>query len=37
MAQKLRVLKEFKDKEFEDAMVEALEEDKELLKKLARV
>ena len=37
MAQKLRVLKEFKDKEFEDAMVAALEEDKELLKKLARV
>jgi hypothetical protein len=37
MAQKLRVLREFKDKEFEDAMVAALEEDKDLLKKLARV
>jgi len=37
MAQKLRALKEFRDKEFEDAMVAALEEDKELLQKLARV
>ena len=37
MAQKLRVLGEFKDKEFDYAMVAALEEDKELLKKLARV
>ena len=37
MAQKLRVLKEFKDKEFDVAMVAALEDDKELLKKLARV
>lgn len=37
MAQKLRVLKEFKDKEFDDAMVTALEDDKELLKKLAKV
>ncbi len=37
MAQKLRALKEFRDKEFEDAMVAALEEDKELLEKLARV
>jgi hypothetical protein len=37
MAQKLRVLGEFKDKEFDNAMVAALEEDKELLKKLAKV
>jgi len=37
MAQKLRALKEFKDKEFEDAMVAALKEDRELLQKLARV
>ena len=37
MAQKLRVIREFKDKEFDDAMVAALEEDKKLLKKLARV
>ncbi len=37
MAQKLRALKEFRDKEFEDAMLAALEEDKELLEKLARV
>lgn len=37
MAQKPRVPREFRDKEFDDSMVAALEEDKELLKKLARV
>jgi hypothetical protein len=37
MAQKPRVLREFKDKEFDHAVVVALEEDKELLKKLSRV
>ena len=37
MAQKLRVLREFRDKEFDDAMVAALEEDRNLLKKLAKV
>jgi hypothetical protein len=37
MAEKLRALREFKDKEFDNAMVAALEEDKELLKKLAKV
>jgi hypothetical protein len=37
MTQKLRVLREFKDKEFDDAMAAALAEDKDLLKKLAKV
>ena len=37
MTQKLRVIKEFKDKEFDDAVLAVLEEDKELLQKLARV
>jgi len=37
MAQKLRTLREFKDKEFDDAMTVVFEEDKELLKKLAKV
>ncbi len=37
MAQKLRVSKEFKDKEFDDAIAKALEEDKELLEELAKV
>jgi hypothetical protein len=37
MTQKLRVIREFKDKEFDDAVVAVLEEDKELLNKLARV
>jgi len=33
----LRVLREFKDKEFEYAMVEILKEDMELLEKLSKV
>ena len=37
MAQKLRTVKEFKDKAFDEAMFAVLEEDKELLKKLAKV
>ena len=37
MAQKLRVLRVFTDKEFDDAMAAALEEDKELLEKLAEI
>jgi hypothetical protein len=37
MAQKLRAVKEFKDKEFDEAMLAVLEQDKELLKKLAKV
>ncbi len=37
MAQKLRVAKEFKDKEFVDAMVRVLREDRELLERLAKV
>ncbi len=37
MAQKLRVLGEFEDKEFDDAVLKALKEDKALLKKLAKV
>ncbi len=37
MGRKLRVLREFKDKEFDHAVVAALEEDRELLKELARV
>jgi hypothetical protein len=37
MAQKLRTLKEFNDREFDAAVTAALEEDKELLKKLAKV
>lgn len=37
MAQKLRIVREFKDQEFDDAMVAALQEDKKLLKELAKV
>jgi hypothetical protein len=37
MAQKLRTVKEFKDKEFDEAMLLVLEQDKELLRKLAKV
>jgi hypothetical protein len=37
MAQKLRTLREFNDKEFVHAMIAALEEDKALLMKLAKV
>jgi hypothetical protein len=37
MAQKLRVPKEFKDEEFDDAMKTILREDRELLEKLAKV
>jgi len=37
MAQKLRVAKEFNDKEFEDAMKRVLEEDRTLLQRLAKV
>lgn len=37
MAQKLRTVKEFEDKEFDNAMVAALEKNKDLLKKLAKV
>ena len=37
MAQKLRTVKEFEDKEFEDAIIVALEKNKDLLKKLAKV
>lgn len=37
MAQKLKAAKEFEDKEFENAMELVLEEDTELLEKLARI
>jgi len=37
MAQKLRVAREFEDKEFDDATVKVLREDKQLLEKLAKV
>lgn len=37
MAQKLRVAKEFKDREFDDAMTVVLTEDKALLERLAKV
>jgi len=37
MAQKLRTVKEFKDKEFDEAMLAVLEQDEELLKKLAKL
>ena len=37
MAQKLKVAKEFKDKEFDSAMARLLHEDRELLEKLAKV
>ncbi len=36
MAQKLKVAKEFDDREFNDAMKIVLEEDAELLRKLAK-
>jgi hypothetical protein len=37
MGQRLRVLREFRDKELNDAMAAALEEDRELLKQLVKV
>ncbi len=37
MAEKLRVPKEFEDREFDDAMEAILTEDRQLLEKLAKV
>jgi len=37
MAQKLQVAKEFKEKEFDDAMDRVLQEDRTLLEQLAKV
>jgi len=37
MTQKLRMAKEFKEKEFDDAMNRILQEDKTLLERLAKV